>query len=261
MDTENTRLSIPEHIGARAKISKIDTSERPYQLDCSHVWLYPADVEEAPAQEAEVPVSSEATAKANALEFAPPPREAPEAEPKATAACVEEEEEESEWETDDGEEDEIFKRANPDRKLRRRDDNVDPWCDVFKWIAAVVKHSLERNGAETKALRTLVGDGVVAAELTPELLADGKALCALMIALRPDVLKKPIPNAMGRLGQVQKACKQLGIRDSDLFVPSDIMNVPPPNPNAVLRCITALAGIAEGWEDYRGPKLRRVKRR
>jgi len=127
-------------------------------------------------------------------------------------------------------------------------------------MSAVVKHCLAAEGAQAKAIQSLVGESLDAAAPTPDLLCDGKILCAFIMALRPDLLKKPIPNAMGRLSQVQKACKQLGVRENDLFAVPDILNPPPQNPNAVLRCLTALAGKVADWEEYSGPRLRISKR-
>jgi hypothetical protein len=176
-----------------------------------------------------------------------------------STAAVGEEEEESEWETEEETDDEIFKRANPDRGLRQRNQTADPWQNMFKWIVAVVKH---RQAADQvpKVLSTLVGpDDMDPATLKTESLCDGKILCALMIALQPKALGKLIPNAMGRLSQVVKACKQFGVRDSDLFGVPDIINAPPQNSNAVLRCLTALAGIVATWEEYSGPKLRKSR--
>mmetsp|Transcript_101464 Transcript_101464/g.185145 ORF Transcript_101464/g.185145 Transcript_101464/m.185145 type:complete len:112 (-) Transcript_101464:77-412(-) len=94
-------------------------------------------------------------------------------------------------------------------------------------------------------------------ELTPEHLCDGKILCAFMNALRPALMPKPIGNPMGRLAQVCQACKKLGVRDMDCFTPSDIMSAPPQNPGAVLRCMGAIAALAESWEDWTGPKMKK----
>lgn len=167
---------------------------------------------------------------------------------------------ESEYETDSETDDEIFNRANPERGLKRGEEACDPWKPVFHWIVHVIEHRLKTGTQEVinKRIRGLLpGAPLVVADLTPEDLCDGKILCAFMNALRPEAMAKPIANAMGRLAQVQQACKKLGVRDMDCFTPSDIMSAPPQNPGAVLRCLAALAALADGWSDWTGPKMKR----
>lgn len=201
-------------------------------------------------------VAASASASGSA-DFHPPSRASPSVpEEQVAPQPPADEEEESEYETESEPDEEIFKKANPDRGLRQTAETKEPWRLMFDWMTATIAECLQAEGPEVKRLKALLpAEGLDASTLKPEALCDGKILCAFIVALRPDSIGKPIPNAMGRLAQVQKACKQLGVRDNDVFAPPDIMTPPPQNPNAVLRCLTSVAGIVQAVPGYSGPHL------
>ncbi|CAJ1402489.1 unnamed protein product [Effrenium voratum] len=166
---------------------------------------------------------------------------------------IDEESEESEEETDD----EVETHASPDLGLRRASTPTEPWRPALAWLCAVVNERLQAPPPPSQArqIRGLLPVGALDAEkLSIRDLCDGQLLCALVISVRPDVLPKANPVALGRIAQFLKACTALGVNKVSLFSPPDL-TPEPSNPNAVLRCLQALAATLQASQSWTGPRL------
>ncbi|CAJ1369338.1 unnamed protein product [Effrenium voratum] len=109
--------------------------------------------------------------------------------------------------------------------------------------------------SQARQIRGLLPVGALDAEkLSIRDLCDGQLLCALVISVRPDVLPKANPVALGRIAQFLKACTALGVNKVSLFSPPDL-TPEPSNPNAVLRCLQALAATLQASQSWTGPRL------
>jgi len=189
------------------------------------------------------------------------PAVTPEAMPQnmrhSAPAIIQVEDVETESESED---EDLYNRANAARGLRRSEGpKIDPWPLVFAWAAGSINHRMAiggEKGIADKIRALLPPTGLKAKELTPAHLSDGKILCALIMALRPDLVSKAIPNVLGRLAQTIKACDKIGVHKTDLFTPPDLMQEPQ-NVIPVLRCLVGLGLIVRGWKHWRGPKLSR----
>ncbi|CAK0886878.1 unnamed protein product, partial [Prorocentrum cordatum] len=225
----------------------------------------PDAAEEAQASGAAVEggaVAEEVSSRAPATEA---PRGSAAAAAGGSAGAAAAAAEESEYETDSEDE---GSRANPELGLKRAaEETTDPWQLAIMWLVGVIRHRLEAkpaavvaaeaNVAACKKIRPLLPPGDLSAQaLEPEHLADGQLLCALVLAIKPDAFPKVLPVTLGRIAQFIKACKDLGVHQNDVFTPPDLMpdttGRAPQNPDAVLRCLQALAVAVQARADWAG---------
>jgi len=159
----------------------------------------------------------------------------------------------SEYTTDS---DDPAERADAKFGLRKSVGFSDPWKPVYTWLVGSINHRLGAEGSEKlkRRIRSLLPDPF-SANLDPSDLSDGKLLCALLLSLKSEVLPKIGSSPLARLAQVTKICKELGIRDANLFTPPDVLPPPPSNPNALRRCLLQLSDLASGWEQWDGPHM------
>jgi len=177
------------------------------------------------------------------------------------------EDSESEYETDS--EPDIFNKANPELGLRATKKPeleraaADPWTAFFVWLLEVVNYraATDSGAPVAKLLSTLVSPERQSADLRIQDLTDGKLLCALLVALKPDCLTQVLPMPLGRVAQFQQACKKIGVRPFDVLTPPDLLpedpdiNDAPPRPDVVLRSIIAIGGVVRTWKDWSGPAV------
>lgn len=127
---------------------------------------------------------------------------------------------------------------------------------ILKWVVSVIVHVLDKGGKSEESLRRVLLDNFeTECPIAEANLSDGRILCALLIALRPNLGLEPHSSELGRLGQVQRIARDLGLRDSDLFSSADLFPGPPQNPLNVLAFLFTLAGFAKNFADWDGPQL------
>jgi hypothetical protein len=122
--------------------------------------------------------------------------------------------------------------------------------EEFKYLP-----ELERSARQW--IEKIVGD--IQPNLTfPQYLKSGVILCKLMNALKPGIIPKINEQniaymQMENIERYLQACKELGLRDSDLFNTSDLFNEK--NMNLVINNIHILAHFVEKLPDFNGPKI------
>merc|ERR1712087_356446 len=168
---------------------------------------------------------------------------------------------ESSYETDTEDENDVFNHANPDPeyanvKLQRREARTDPWGKILTWIIDVINQKVEAQNALSSKIKALLpSEGLRIEGMECDQLSDGKILCALIMAIKPEALPKALGSALARIAQVVKAIQEIGVHKSDLFSPPDLMPAPPRNPDVVLRCLVALAATVQKSPAWKGPRV------
>lgn len=147
---------------------------------------------------------------------------------------------------------------DPSARLSAPAPPEDQWGPLLGWLAAVINQRLaaEDGDKAKQGLRALLpGPHLEQTALAPASLCDGRLLCALVMAICPERLSRVNSVALCRVAQFLKICVQLGVPNSDIFTPPDLLPAPPQNPQAVLRCLLAFAAVVHRWPSWLGPRL------
>ncbi|CAD7970381.1 unnamed protein product [Amoebophrya sp. A25] len=125
---------------------------------------------------------------------------------------------------------------------------------LLSWVHDVIVHGLSN---ASRKVRQRMKETLPVFGLPPRLrlrdLSDGSILLVLIQALDVRLCKKGSAAAIGRIAQFQKACRRLGVPQSELLLTGDLFPAPPRNPRRVLYSLKQLHDALP--PNYQGPRI------